>query len=201
MVIGLLYEGKNDREPLERLVQRIIGEKAAVTDWRVREYAASGHVDSKTGAALTIFFDDPNEKCDFAVVMSDVEGDKDRCRRIRQVIDGGMHPRERIALACADPKFESWLLMDKGAILKIFELDNEIPHEEVRDSKQRLRKIIDEYSIRKKDVILGVSDYYVRIVENLNLRLLVKMDINFKDFYLSIGRMTRLMNSNRRESG
>lgn len=189
MKVGILYEGDLDEEPLKVIVQRVaerINPLLKHINFVLKP--THGSIDTHIRMACIFFFD--TNDCSMAIFVADTDGRYDKPRRIKALVSRHckhISPGSKNVVACPEPELEQWFLDEEIAIKRIFSLsaDEELPYKTM-DSKERLRRIIDE---NNKNVTITVSEIYTEIAETMDLGKLIMGSKSFNSFYSSMERV------------
>lgn len=177
MRIGLLHEGKQDKEELIALLEKILSDLGIDTNnWQYVSYPADGSIDLKAyKVGMTKFFEIGDE-CDLVIVLSDNESEG-QCVRVQSIIeDQNFVDGQKIIFVCADVKIESWLISEENSIKHVLGLSGSkpLPYPLEKDDKCRLNTLISDYYRRSGNYELSRGEIRKNIFANLNLMKLYR---------------------------
>jgi len=175
MKIGILYEGKLDLPSIKIIVDRIIGLN---NDWV--PYKAGGPIITKMGAAVTLFCD---KSVDLAVFVSDIDNCVDRRNIVRDFIK--LHSEIKTIPIFCDPHFEEWFVVEQNAMKSILSIDPQYSfnNDPLRNNpKSLVLKFIFEKFKKDKETQLLEPDFYQKISESLDIKVLSKNSSDFRNF-------------------
>lgn len=181
MVIGVLYEGGLDIDPIQELIARVASDSGYVSPITYELYPASAQALPKFLPAATKF---SRANVDIFVVHIDTDGDGTRRRTFNDLVDKhqdlllGIKPVAMVA----DPHFETYFIKEENALKGFFKLPgtDPLPYSDMWP-KARVQNLIkrnlpDEFEFLRDPVI------YAQIAKELNLDLLASKDNDFSSF-------------------
>ncbi len=181
MVVGVLYEGGLDIEPLQEIISVTACECGYLLPITYELYPASAQTLPKFKAAATKF---SQSKVDVFITHVDTDGDATRRTTYRNLL--GEHREllinmKSIALF-VDPHFEVCFIEEESALKNFFTFPNDqpLPYAELRP-KARVQNMIkrdlpDECESWRDSVI------YAEITKRMNLDTLARKNTDFENF-------------------
>lgn len=180
MKIGLLREGKNDERPIKKLLEKIA---TGVISFNC--IPGDGQIITKIPSSLEIFFGNAAEKADIAVLISDLDRYPNREKEVREILSKNKYflQGEKIISGFPNPNFEQWIISEEDAIKTLFKLEGsqQLPHNDIKNPKDRLQKLIDESEFAD-DFTITNEEIYTKIVDKINLKTLAQRDTSFQKF-------------------
>ncbi len=184
MNIGILYEGRYDKDPIVSLIKLILEEIHCSAPSVFVTSEAGGSILQKMASAAVLFFENDVKKCDIALYISDTDYNDRKKRIISQWINNycRLNPLGNIIAGYPEPYLEQWFLNDPDSIRKTFSLPNNaaLPFAETVNPKERFIEIIESLNDDKSK---ARNDLYSEVASNVNLSSLSSVDPSFKAFH------------------
>jgi hypothetical protein len=182
MHIGLLYEGLLDENSLKILVGRIVAGSSIFSRNQITftVQSSSGPIIPKMEIAAKIFFDG-EKRADFAVFMSDIDGQLERKKNITDwVKEYSDRTGNIIVVGIAEPKYEHWLMKEGNAIKNLLSIPGDKSIYDLSgDPKWQMANIYDEYN---KDSSFTLKNLYTEASEKIEIEYLKTRDKSFESF-------------------
>lgn len=183
MKIGVLFEGKYD-QPILRIINRILNShynKSTLIDFTSQP--SDGDIEGSLEPTIYLFF--TIEHCDLVVFVADKgkkssQKDKSIKKKTKKLLQS-IYPNGKLVFAFPEPEFEQWYLDEEDAVKKLLGLNfsSPLPHNEIKEPKERLEKIIDEC---EKEIDETKMDIYLKLARNIDLNKLSLCSPSFKKF-------------------
>lgn len=181
MIIGILYEGEYDYDPLTIILTKMLGEISKTEEIKFVPRKCNGGIYEQREDAVKLFFD-LTPQCDFAVFLNDMDKDKERCRNLKTFASKEQTKNSsfRIIVACPDPSLEEWFFIEENALKKVLRLNSLTEIERTnKHPKQLLQQLIREYG----DITDSSRAIYRKISESIHLKTLIVRNKPFQQFH------------------
>lgn len=182
MLIGVNYEGKYDKGPLEEIIKNILRrEKIELEeDLSFKWIPSDGPIIGGTKAKLALFLFGEERPCDLVVFFSDINDDEKLTKLNIEVIKNCREKAfDSFIIGYAEPEIEQWFLEEEDALKGIFELDPlsplSLPGDTPKGILENLCQNFGDYSTK--------DDLYRKIATKLDLGKLLIKNRSFKKFY------------------
>lgn len=198
MKVGILYEGKTDREALIFFTAKIILElrtELSFSDLDFLPEKSNGNIQGDIPKSVLLFF--LLNSCNFAVFASDQDpgssASRKKCRGITSLVNKEMSKIQTSGIAITaypKPEIEAWLLIDEAAVKSTLSLpmNQQLPYGDL-PPKARLQELVSDFRNGRKRSFLTDTDIYGKIAKEAQLSVLLtnsSFKLFFKKFKLAL---------------